>query len=52
MPADAYWHSEVSQLINRTGVAEAVLQTPQSVSHPFPPNPQNIITPKQLELGT
>ena len=43
-------------VINRPGVAGAVLQTPlsniQSLSDPFPPNLQNIITPKTLELGS
>ena len=40
-------------VFNRTGVAGAVLQTAlfqliNSVTRPFPPNPQNIITPKQV----
>ena len=47
-------------MFNRPGVAKAVLKTPSSlihsfinsVSHPFPPNLQNIITPKPSELGT
>ena len=43
-------------MINRPGVAEAVLQTPssltESVTDPFPPNLQDIINPKPLELGT
>ena len=42
-------------LFNRPGVARAVLHTAllliQSVSQPFPPNLQNIINHKQLELG-
>ena len=46
--------------INRHGVAGSVLQSPsllilqliQSVSHPFPPNLQYIITPKPWELGS
>ena len=46
-------------IFNRPGVAGAVLQTPwsfndlliQSASHTFPPNLENIITPKPLELG-
>ena len=41
-------------LFNRPGVAEAVLQTDSSlidyVSHPFPPDLQNIINPKLLKL--
>ena len=46
----------VSQVINRHGVAGAVLQTPSSLidrlSDPFPPNLQNTINHKPLELGT
>ena len=42
--------------IKRSGVAGAVLQTPSSpfhsVGNPFPPNLQNIITPKNFQLGT
>ena len=45
---------------NRPGVAGAALQTPStfihslidSVTDPFPPNLQTIITPKLLELGS
>ena len=45
---------------NRPGVAGAALQTPltfihtliDSVTDPFPPNLQAIITPKPLELGS
>ena len=47
-------------IFNRPGVAGAVLQSPsllinsfiESVSHPFPPNLQNNITPKSKELGS
>ena len=54
-------------IINRPGVAGAVLQTPlllrregafvthlfiDTLTDPFPPNLQNIITPKPLELGS
>ena len=42
--------------IYQTRCSRAVLQTPSSLidkaSHPFPPNLQNSITPKPLELGT
>ena len=45
-----------SVLINRPGVARAVLKTPslliKSLSHPFPPDLQNMMTPKPLELGS
>ena len=48
------------QVINRPGVAGAVLQTASwfihwfinSVSHPFPPDIHNIINPKPLELDS
>ena len=40
----------ILHIVNKPGVAAAVLQTPlsliESVSDPFPPNLQNIITPK------
>ena len=43
-------------IFTRPSVAGAVLQTPpsliQSASDPFPPNLQNTITPKPLELRT
>ena len=47
-------------IMNRPGVAEAVLQTPSSlidsfihsVINPFPSDLQNIINPKPLELGS
>ena len=45
----------VDTVFNRPGVAGAVLQIPLSLikSHyPFPPNLQNIFTPKPYELGT
>ena len=50
-------------LLNRPGEANGFVQSPlslvhsfiesvsQSVSHPFPPNLQNIISPKPEELG-
>ena len=45
-----------TNLFNRPGVVRAVLQTPllliNSMSPPFPPNLQTIITPKPLDLGT
>ena len=43
-------------IFNRPGVAGAVLQSPPSLihwpSHPFPPNLQDIINDKPLELGS
>ena len=43
-------------IINRPGVTGAVLQRPllfiSSLIHPLPPNPDNIITPKPLKLGS
>ena len=43
-------------VVNRPGVARAVLQTPlsliDSVSHPFPPNIQQTFNPKPLQLGS
>ena len=58
--ASKYMAHSVVFIINWPGLAEAILQRPllhihpfsQWVSHPFPPNLQNIITPKPLELGT
>ena len=48
------FHGAFHPLINRPGVAGAVLQTAssliKSVMHPFPPNLQDIINPKPLEL--
>ena len=44
----------LTRLVNRPGVAGAVLQTASSlsewVSHPFPPDIHNIMTAKPLEL--
>ena len=44
----------ITQIINRPGVAGVVLQTPlsliKSVTDAFPPNLQNIRTPKHLEI--
>ena len=49
--ADAKWW--VLGLVNRPGVAGAVLQTPplltDYLSNPFPPNLQNTINPKPLK---
>ena len=49
----------LQSIFNRPGVAGAALQTPLSlinwltlIESPFPPNLQNIINPKPLELGT
>ena len=50
----------MADVVNRPGVAGAVLQTPSSLinslidslTDPFPQNLQNIITPEPLELGT
>ena len=46
----------LSNIFNRPGVAGAVLQTPSWLSdwlsHPFPPNLQDIINLKHLELGS
>ena len=39
-------------IFNRPYVAGAVLKTLLSFIHPFPPNLQNLIIPKLLELGT
>ena len=52
------WYKNIhwTTLVNRPGVAGAVLQTPlwliDSFSHHFPPNLQDIINPKTLELGS
>ena len=43
--------TKLKYLINRPGVAGAVLQTPSAI-HPFSSNLQNIITPNQLQRGT
>ena len=44
------------KIFNRPAVAGAVLKTPpsliKSLSDPFPPDLQNIISPKPLELGS
>ena len=44
----------ITHIITRPGVAWVVLQTPpsliKSLTDAFPPNPQNIITPKPLEM--
>ena len=46
----------VFSVFKRPGVAGSVLQTLplliKSLSHPFPPDLQNITTPKPLELGS
>ena len=46
----------LAEVINRPAVSGAVLKTPSSIieqlTHPFPPNLQNIITPKLLEQET